>query len=531
MTKQSPPPVIIVWFKRDLRIVDHAPLAYAANQGLPVLPLFIAEPSVLKSKTHDPAHWTFTQQSLSALRERLAALGQPLVIRVGEVVQVFSALRRQVTIGQIVAHEETTDLKRFARDKKVRAWSRENGIPFKEFANNGIVRGLKNRDFWEDMRNERMAQPMAPTPESLMPVPASVLTGRIPDHQQLRLPRDKRSIQKGGEQEAQNLIDSFLNWRGANYIVEMSSPATGAEACSRLSPHLAFGTISMRQAVYAVRRQLKHLNRMDGQEREKMGGRWVGSLRAFKSRLAWRDHFMQKIEMQPDIETENLVRSFDGLRPDGSSGTPSERLEAWKVGKTGFPMVDASMRFLNQTGWLNFRMRAMLVSFAAHDLWLDWRAFAPHLACAFLDYEPGIHYAQLQMQSGTAGNKTLRIYDPLKQAQDHDPQGAFIRQWVPELEGVPNSFIHAPYLMPSLMQEKVGVRIGKDYPKPLVDHKKAAAQAKSRITLVRHDPIAEEELDMVRQMHGSRRSQQLSNKKRPDPEKKEKDGGEQLKLF
>ncbi|MEM7802119.1 MAG: deoxyribodipyrimidine photo-lyase [Chloroflexota bacterium] len=529
MPKQSPQSAIVVWYKRDLRVLDHAPLAFAAKQNLPVLPLYIAEPSFLRSKTYDSAHWTFTLQSLNALRDSLTKLGQPLVIRVGEAIQVLNALKRQINIAQIVAHEETTDLKGYARDRAVREWAQTRSIPLREFPNNGVVRGLKDREFWEGMRNERMAMPVIPVPEALRPVPSSVRAGRLPDHQQLRLARDKRTIQKGGEAESKAILESFLNWRGANYIVDMSSPAAGAEACSRLSPHLAFGTISMKTAVHAVRNQLKQLNHMDGQERERMGGRWIGSLRAFKSRLAWRDHFMQKIEMQPDIETENLVRSYDGLRPDGSSGIPLERLEAWRVGKTGFPMVDACMRSLNQTGWLNFRMRAMLVSFAAHDLWLDWRAFAPHLAKGFLDYEPGIHYAQIQMQSGTAGNKTLRVYDPLKQGQDHDPQGEFVRKWLPELEGVPNSFVHAPHLMPRDMQIKVGCVVGKDYPAPLVDHKKAATQAKSRITMVRHDPIAEEELDVVRKMHGSRRSQQLAQKKRPEP--KNNEGGEQLTLF
>lgn len=529
MANSKHPPVHIVWFKRDLRVLDHAPLWLASQQGAPVLPLFIAEPSFLRAESHDPAHWTFVMGCLQELRGRLTALGQPLVVRIGEAVPVFQAISRQLAIGKIWAHEETTDLRGYARDKAVAAWAKQQQIPLEWLPKNGVVRGLANRDDWERLRNERMGEAQIPVPEFLKPT--ELIIGRIPDHGQLRLRRDKRQIQLGGEQKAHELLDSFLTDRGANYISQMSSPLTGADACSRLSPHLAFGTLSVRTAVQATQAQLKELRKMDPDEREALGGRWTQSLRAFESRLAWRDHFMQKIEMQPDIETENLVRAFDGLRPDGSHGRAQEWREAWEKGETGYPMVDACMRCLNKTGWLNFRMRAMLVSFATHDLWLHWRGIAPHLARGFLDYEPGIHYSQLQMQAGTAGNKTLRIYDPIKQGQEHDKEGVFIRRWVPELTAVPNSFIHAPHLLPQPMQNKLGVVIGQDYPAPLVEHSKAAKLAKERIAVVRHDPIAEDEFDMVRQMHGSRRAAALARKKRPTEPAETDDESPQLRLF
>ncbi|MGI9154659.1 MAG: FAD-binding domain-containing protein, partial [Rubrivivax sp.] len=155
--------------------------------------------------------------------------------------------------------------------------------------------------------------------------------------------------------------------------------------------------------------------------------------------------------------------------------------EAWRAGMTGFPMVDACMRSLNATGWLNFRMRAMLVSFAAYHLWLHWREPGIHLARQFLDFEPGIHWSQMQMQSGTTGINTLRIYSPTKQLQDHDPQGVFVRRWVPEW--------------------------GTDaYPAPIVDERAAVQAAKDRMYGLRKTLEARTEADEIQERHGSRLS-------------------------
>jgi len=391
MASSKHPLVHIVWFKRDLRVLDHGPLWLAAQQDGPVLPLYIAEPSFLRAENHDPAHWTFVMGCLRELRGRLAELGQPLVVRVGEALSVFQALSRQVPIGKIWAHEETTHLRGYARDRAVAGWAQEQGIPLVLTPQNGVVRGLKNRDTWEGLRAARMGAEQIAVPEGLRPTEIMVI-GRIPDHAQLRLRRDRRQVQVGGETAAHDLLYSFLTERGGEYIAQMSSPLTGEDACSRLSPPLAFGTLSVRTAVQAAEAQLRELKRMDGDEREALGGRWSQSLRAFVSRLAWRDHFMQKIEMQPDIETENLVRAFDGMRPDGSHGRARDWLRAWERGETGYPMVDACMRYLNETGWLNFRMRAMLVSFGSHDLWLHWRGVAPPFGRGVFDFEPGVYY-------------------------------------------------------------------------------------------------------------------------------------------
>ena len=212
---------------------------------------------------------------------------------------------------------------------------------------------------------------------------------------------------------------------------------------------------------------------------------------------------MQKLEDEPNIEFQNFARVCDGLRENDFNDA---HFAAWCEGRTGYPMVDACMRSLISTGWLNFRMRAMLVSFASYHLWLHWRPTGLFLARQFLDYEPGIHWSQMQMQSGTTGINTLRMYSPTKQAQDQDPEGVFIRRWVPELSRVPLPYLAAPWKMDESVQRMASCVIGVDYPHPVVDDKAAMKAAKDRMYGLRQTPQAREEAGAVQSRHGSRKS-------------------------
>ncbi|MEL6151848.1 MAG: FAD-binding domain-containing protein, partial [Chloroflexota bacterium] len=389
----------LVWFKRDLRVSDHKPLYEAAQRG-PVLPLYIVEPSVQAAPDYDPRHYEFIRASLLELREKLAELGAPLVVRVGEAVPVLQQIHDEYGIGAIWAHEETGNALTYARDIAVKQWARSCDILVHETPNGGVVRVLKSRDEWTKTWERRMAQPETPTPECIRPV-EGVDPGEIPAFTGTQ-PATHTSLQPGGSAAAHNTLYTFLHQRGSRYQREMSSPVTAYDGCSRLSVHFACGIISMRQAVNKLRRRRKAIYAMPKEEYKELTGSWKSALRSFNSRLHWRDHFIQKLEDEPEIEWHSFIRQFDALCDDPATDPQAaERLHAWQSGYTGFPLVDAVMRALNATGYTNFRMRAMLTSFASYDLWLPWQVTGLHLARMFTDYEPGIHWSQMQMQSGT----------------------------------------------------------------------------------------------------------------------------------
>jgi len=364
-----------------------------------------------------------------------------------------------------------------------------------------------------------MVAPIFPKPIGFV-VPDHFDWGRIPRPNELGLgPNRRTKPQIGGESYAHQELDSFLKVRGVDYRKGMSSPVTAPESCSRLSPYLAWGCISVK-SVY--QRVVARQHQLSEAPPRSFDTRWTNSLRSFASRLAWHCHFMQKLEDEPELEFRNLSRVYDGLRENDFD---ERRFEAWKTGQTGYPMIDACMRALAETGWINFRMRAMLMSFASNHLWLHWRPTAVHLATQFLDFEPGIHFSQCQMQSGTTGINTVRIYSPAKQVIDHDPTGLFIRKYVPELANVPAEYLAEPHRMPLGVQSAVGCRIGCDYPQPIVDHRAAYKSAQQKIFAIRQTASAIDEATRVFIKHGSRK------KRDPLPKLKKQTGSRQLSLF
>jgi len=497
----------VVWFKRDLRIDDHAPLALAARAG-PVLPLFIAEPGLYAQPDAAGRHWDFAVECLEDLSDALAKLGQPLIVRIGDAVEILSEIHDQVPVSALWSHQETGNAWTFARDKQVASWCRENAIPWREPRQHGIVRRLTDRNGWAAQWDRLMAEPTTEAPRGLTPLGEALPTRAIkslylsapsplPSSSDLGMPPDLcPGRQPGGRAHALTTLYTFLHERGTHYRREMSSPVTAYDASSRLSPHLAWGTISMREAAQATYLRMRELKQIE-QTPETKASR--ASLSSFSGRLHWHCHFMQKLETEPRMEFENLHRAYDGMRP---AEPDPVRLAAWKNGETGLPLVDACMRALASTGWLNFRMRAMLMAVASYHLWLPWRDSGLHLARVFTDYEPGIHWPQVQMQSGTTGINTVRIYNPVKQSRDQDPDGAFIRAQIPELSKVPDAFIHEPWTWDGFNQI-----VKTRYPNPIVDHITAARQARERVWAVRRTACNYRDgADDIQNRHGSRKS-------------------------
>lgn len=491
----------IVWFKRDLRIDDHQPLAQAAQAGL-VLPLYIAEPGLWAEPDASARQWAFIAESLQDLGAQLGALGQPLVILAGDAVSIFRKIHERRGIAALWSHEETGNGWTYARDLAVGAWAKEAGVPWHEARQTGVVRRLKSRDGWAKAWDHDMARTVTSPPASLTPISGAWPT-RIPDAAELGLAQDLcPQRQTGGRMVALSTLHSFLTERGRDYRFQMSSPNTAFRASSRLSPHLAFGTISMREVAQASWAQMRDFK----QDNDPDVARWRASMISFLGRQHWHCHFMQKLEDEPRIEFQNFHRAYDGLRPLVAD---PERLSAWSEGRTGFPFIDACMRALNTHGWINFRMRAMLMSFASYHLWLNWRETGLALARKFVDYEPGIHWSQVQMQSGTTGINTMRIYNPVKQGFDQDPRGFFVRRYVPEIAHLPDAYLHEPWTFPDAAKLA--------YPPPIVDNVAAAAAARLALSTIRKTKAHRKTADAVAAKHGSRRAGLPMTGRKPKP--------------
>ncbi len=476
-------PVAVWWVKRDARLADNACLAEADRLGLDVLPFFCFEPSLLAADDTSDMHVHAQWQAVTGLRTALQTHGADLVVAHGEVVEKLAKLHSRVPFTHLFSHEEVGNDITFGRDRAVAAWCRERGVAYREFPQSSVRRGGVNRDRLQRWWQSRIVDvpplhvPVVRQADDLRQLAASTAFPKLPAFARNRV------WQPVSEADAHATLADFLTRRGRWYRGGISSPNTAFTAGSRLSVHLAWGTITARQVWHAVRQRLADLDPADPTSL-----RWKQSLEAFVSRLHWRDHFTQRLESEPELE----FRSVHPCYRDVPYGNDERLHAAWREGRTGYPLVDAVMRCLAATGFVNFRMRAMAVSFACHVLHLDWRLIHPHLARVFRDYDPGIHLNQLQMQAGVVGWNAIRVYNPAKQLADWDSGCRFVKSWVPELKTLPAERIVSGDELPG-------------YPPPVVPFAERAKQMTDTLYAVRKSAAA---TAAVYLKHGSRKKEQ-----------------------
>ena len=526
------------WVKRDFRIRDNDALNYAIEQCETVTALFVVEPSLCRASESSLFHYNAWRQAADHLAQQLHAIGGHLLVVQGEVVEVLERIRNQDGFDAIFSHQETGSSITYERDKCVQQWAHRHDIPWHELHQNGVIRALKSRDTRQPIIKQRLMNTTpAPAPtqmrswvvkalsndsavcsdsqatDSVAPqmerlsasaadrgVKPSIkwpefetLSGRDKDHR-----IDLTITQTIDEQHAEALWRSFLYERGLQYSGGISSPNTAFHAGSRLSAHLAWGTISLRRVFHELWQREKELKGAN----DPSSIRWRKSLKAFQSRLHWHDHFIQRLESAPHMEFEALNPAYQQV----TYGDNDALLHAWEYGKTGLPIVDACMRCLATTGFLNFRMRAMVVSTGCFGLAQSWHSLHAPLARVFLDYEPGIHFSQIQMQAGIVGINTLRIYSPHKQLLEQDAQATFVKRWIPELREFDATQI-ANY-----EHQVLG-----DYPEPVTDTKANTQRIRDQIYKIRKSKDGQAASEEVLVKHGSRLPGNDRNRKRKSP--------------
>ena len=470
-------PINIFWFKRDLRLLDNKPLNNAVGQKEKLLLIYCFEPSLKKNKHYSTRHWNFVKESINDLNIYLQTIDTQIHTYSKEIIDVLKEIQEKFLVKKIFSHNETGLNVTFERDILLKKYCQDNSIKWEEEINNGVIRGLKNRKNWIKKWQDHMKNPVV------------LFKGEkndfinIKKKQNLKV-KNSNILQKGGSSSGIKYLDSFLDTRHTKYQNNISKPEASRTSCSRLSPYMSWGNISTRYAWQRAKEQMQN-------------GKSKFQLNGFTSRLRWQAHFIQKFEMECQMEFRSVNKGYQNLvKPINK-----KFISAWEKGKTGYPLVDAAMRCVIETGYLNFRMRALLVSFLTHHLWQPWQSGVIHLARNFLDFEPGIHYSQFQMQAGETGINMIRIYNPTKNAKEHDKEGVFIKKWIPELKKIPTPLLFEPWKMSLIDQETYECKIGKDYPNPIVEISETYKYAASKLWSIKSDPKVKEESSRILQKH------------------------------
>ena len=462
----------IIILNRNLRLLDNAALYYGSLRSNFIV-IYLYDVDYWKANGKSSRQLKFSNDCLEELDEDLKKLNSKINVFNGSFYDLGKWIETNYNYFSIHINH-CTDVNYF----------REGFDNFKENFKNKITVyddfGLQlnnfDRDTWSKNWNHIMNSDLLGVPKPSNNKDRLNLIGFSDFKNEISCEFSGLSnIQEGGTSKAKELLETFLDQRCKGYRIKMSSPSQSEESCSRLSPHFTYGSISIRQVYQQLNKMLPELNNKK-------------DLYSFKKRLYWHCHFVQKLHTEPELEFYSMHRMCDDLRPDYDD----EIIEKWIEGETGFPFLDACMKFLNENGWINFRMRAMIMSFASYNLWQPWQKTSPRLAELFTDYEPGIHISQVQMQSGVTGINLPRIYSISKQSMDQDPDAEWTKNILPQLNDFDPKLIHNAELNDSYIPQ-------------IVDLKSSAKFARDQIWGIRKSIEFKNEARKVYLKHGSRR--------------------------
>lgn len=468
----------LVWFREDLRIADNPALTHAVETGAPVLCLYLHDEESPEVRPLGGAARWFLHGSLEALAESLARIGGALVILRGAAREVIPRVVAETKAAHVVWNRRygaeraiDADVKRVLKQAGIEAKSCKARLLYEPGEVTTKTGGLYR--VFTPYRNATLQYDPPPPP---LPAPTRIAAGTWPEAlrtQALRLddlalePRAPdwaaglRETWTRGEAGALARLAAFLDGRLSGYAGSRNRP--DLETTSMLSPHLRFGDISPRQIVHAAL-HARDAGRIPPEDYDML-----------RSELGWRDFSHQLLYAEPDMARTNLTKSFDAFpwREDDAA------LAAWRRGRTGYPFVDAGMRQLWRTGFMHNRVRMVVASFLVKHLLIDWRRGEDWFWDTLCDADPANNSASWQWVAGSGADASpyYRIFNPVAQGEKFDPQGDYVRRFVPELARLPATFVHKPWEAPRNVLERAGVTLGETYPLPIVAHEEGRRRA------------------------------------------------------
>lgn len=457
----------IIWFRNDLRVHDNAALNAAVSSGGQILPLYIFDPSDWAQAERTGRQFDMVTDAVEDLRTSLQARGADLCIRTGSPARILADLHRQHGIRALHLHHETGGDFALLRDRRIAQWCRQAGVSLRAQDQHGVV--AKDHPDLADTAQAHFSAPCKIAPEHIALAP--IESEALPLARDLAVAEDTCPGRADSRRAAGiALLKTFLSGGARDYDGQPRAPE-GVAVSSRLSVHLALGTLSAREVWHYASRARFSLNE-DGDST------FVNALDRFLERMSARRHLLQSVE----DDTTLKGRAF--TPPTAASGNDNLLMEALLRGRTGFPIIDAAIRCAQHTGWLPYRMRALIMGFATRLLWLDPNDVACGLAGLMTDYSPALHYvnAQRMMSGKPAGRHIVHTSRRLSE------KGDFLRAWLPELAALDNAYIHAPWDAPKASLKGANVILGQSYPMPVVDHVATASAPSSAPTISATQP-------------------------------------------